>query len=242
MSGHGPRYAIYYAPDGDDPLWRFGSHCIGYDAETGIERPVPQSLALCHNDWLARTIEPRRYGFHATLKAPFHLAEGASESELVESLGQFALGRSAFTLADLDVRAIGNFVALTPLEQIEELFALARDCVIHFDRFRAPLSQGDLARRLAAPLTVRQKELLEAWGYPYVMEQFRFHMTLTSSLPDSELDMIVADLGRLYREQVGRQHVLVQGLALFRQDSRESRFRLMRRFPFSSGRISPVLT
>jgi len=241
MSGQGPRYAIYYAPDVDDPLWRFGCHCIGYDAETGTDCLVPQSSALSHDDWVARTQEPRRYGFHATLKAPFHLVAGRSEAELIESLGQFAHRRKAVSLIDLDVRALGNFVALTLQEPNEELQALARDCVTHFDRFRAPLGEDDLARRLAMPLTVGQRELLLAWGYPYVMEQFRFHMTLTSSLPASELDVVVAELALRYRDQVGSHHLLMQGVALFRQDTRECRFRLIHRFPFIPGRISPEL-
>jgi len=242
MSEQGPRYAIYYAPDVDDPLWRFGCHCIGYDAETGMDCQVSLSPSLSQDDWLARTHEPRRYGFHATLKAPFHLAEGRSEVELMESLRKFVLGREAVSLIGLDVRAIGHFAALTLLEPNEELQALARDCVTHFDGFRAPLGEGDLARRLATPLTERQKELLQAWGYPYVMEQFRFHMTLTSSLPVSELGVIVAELARRYQQRVGRKHHLMQGLALFRQATRESRFRLTQRFPFIPGRNSPELT
>jgi putative phosphonate metabolism protein len=242
MSEQGPRYAIYYAPDVDDPLWRFGCECIGYDAEAGTDCPVPQSPLISRDDWLVRTQEPRRYGFHATLKAPFHLAEGRSEAELIENLAQFSCERKSVSLVDLDVRAIDRFAALTLLEPNQELQALARDCVTHFDGFRAPIGKGDLARRLASPLSERQKELLQAWGYPYVMEQFRFHMTLTSSLPDSEIDVIVAELARRYQEQVGHHHHLIQGVALFRQETRESRFRLTHRFSFITGCNSPELT
>jgi hypothetical protein len=83
---------------------------------------------------------------------------------------------------------------------------------------------------------------MQAWGYPYVMEQFRFHMTLTSSLLVPELEVIVAELGRRYQAQVGRHHHLIQGVALFRQETRESRFRLTHRFSFITGRNSPELT
>ena len=235
MSEQVPRYAIYFAPGGGDPLWRFGSHCIGYDAETGKDCPVPQSMTLSQDDWGAWTQEPRRYGFHATLKAPFHLADATAEDDLIESLGQFAAARNAFCLQDMDVRAIGNFVALTPLNPPAELQDLARDCVTYFDRFRAPLSESDIARRLATPLTPRQKELLQTWGYPYVMEQFRFHMTLTSSLPDIARATMVAELERRYREEVRRTDLFINGFALFRQDTRDSRFRIKQRFLFNSA-------
>jgi putative phosphonate metabolism protein len=238
MSEQGPRYAIYYAPDVDDPLWRFGCGCIGYDAETGMDCPVPPSPTLAQEDWLAHTKEPRRYGFHATLKAPFHLAVGTAERDLIEGLVQFAADRKAFCLQDLDVRAIGSFVALTPLNPDLDLQDLARDCVTHFDRFRAPLSESDMARRLASPLTPRQKELLQTWGYPYVMEQFRFHMTLTSSLPDIVRAGMFAELGQRYRDEVRRMDLLVDGIALFRQDARDSRFRIIQRFSFNSGDTS----
>ena len=232
MRDQGPRYAIYYAPDAGDPLWRFGCHCIGYDAETGADCPVPQISTVAQEDWVALTQEPRRYGFHATLKAPFHLAEGASEGELIESLAQFAAVRNSFRLEDVDVRAIGSFVALTPGQPMADLQDLASDCVTRFDRFRAPLGESDLARRLAAPLTPRQKAFLQAWGYPYVMEEFRFHMTLTSSLPNLQQALMVAELGGRYRQEVKRTDLLINGFALFQQDTRDGRFRIARRFLF----------
>ena len=234
MREHGPRYAIYFAPDMDDPLWRFGSQCIGYDAQTGADTAVPQAGAIPPQDWLAWTQEPRRYGFHATLKAPFHLVDGASEGKLIDSMAQFASARTGFWLPDIDVRAISQFVAITPLTPKDELQDLARDCVTAFDRFRAPPDEADRARRLSSPLSARQLELLEAWGYPYVMEQFRFHMTLTSSLPDAERAMVVAELSRRFRDEVGRTDLLIGGFALFRQDTRQSRFRIMKRFAFNS--------
>jgi putative phosphonate metabolism protein len=235
MREQGPRYAIYYAPDADDPLWRFGSQCIGYDAQTGADTAVPQAGAIPPQDWLAWTQEPRRYGFHATLKAPFHLVDGASEGKLIDSMAQFASARTGFWLPDIDVRAISQFVAITPLTPKDELQDLARDCVTAFDRFRAPPDEADRARRLSSPLSARQLELLEAWGYPYVMEQFRFHMTLTSSLPDAERAMVVAELSRRFRDEVGRTDLLIDGFALFRQDTRQSRFRITQRFSFNSG-------
>ena len=37
-------------------------------------------------------------------------------------------------------------------------------------------------------LTDRQEALLTQWGYPYVMEEFRFHITLTGALDPAHLD------------------------------------------------------
>src|SRR6202000_780688 len=58
---------------------------------------------------------------------------------------------------------------------------------------RARPSPDDLGRRLAAPLTERQRALLVEWGYPYVFDEFRFHMTLSNSLDDAhERDALLA--------------------------------------------------
>ena len=76
----GPRYAIYYAPRPEEALWRFGSAIIGYDAETGFDLPSP-AITPSRDEWRRFSEEPRRYGFHATLKAPFHLAPGAVEGD-----------------------------------------------------------------------------------------------------------------------------------------------------------------
>jgi putative phosphonate metabolism protein len=242
MSERGKRYAIYYAPRPDDPLWRFGCHSIGYDAETGSDCSVPHTPALDQKTWLALTEEPRRYGFHGTLKAPFHLAKGVSEGALVEGLAEFALARKAFRLAKLDVNAVGDFVALEPVEPNLELQDLASACVEELDRFRAPLDESDMARRLAAPLTQRQKELLEAWGYPYVMEEFRFHMTLTSALSNTHRSLVLNELRRRYRKDISPADRFICGIALFRQETRDARFRILQRFSFKTDHIAEVLT
>jgi len=39
-----------------------------------------------------------------------------------------------------------------------------------------------LARRRQAPLTPEQDRLLLAWGYPWVLDHFQFHLSLTGPL------------------------------------------------------------
>ena len=150
------RVALYYAPECADPLHVAAAHWLGRDADSNASCPQPALPNLA-----AITTDARSYGFHATLKPPFHLAEGSSEDDLIESLAQFAAARHSVRLEDVEVRAIGNFVALTPGQPKAVLQDLASDCVTGFDRFRAPLGESDLARRLAAPLTPRQKAFLQ---------------------------------------------------------------------------------
>ena len=68
-----PRYAIYYAPAPGSGLDRFGAALLGYDAFTGKDLPFPEDILQAAPDWRGLTGDPRKYGFHATLKAPLSL-------------------------------------------------------------------------------------------------------------------------------------------------------------------------
>jgi putative phosphonate metabolism protein len=223
------RYAIYAAPAPESPLWSFGSAVIGYDAATGEDLPFAPDLAL-PPDWPNLTEDPRRYGFHATLKAPFHLAESRSEAELLEAAAIFARHRPVVDVPLLAVQLIDGFVALVPADPAPPLAILAADCVRAFDPYRAQMSDADQARRRAANLSERQIAQIEHWGYPYIFEDFRFHMTLTGRLPNERRAEVRAMLADTYaRLPPG---FTADAIAVFRQESREDRFRLIERLPF----------
>ena len=78
-----PRYAIYYAPDPGTALDDFGASLLGYDARSATDLPFPGDVTLIMPDWHDLTRDPRKYGFHATLKPPMALAEGRTEAELM---------------------------------------------------------------------------------------------------------------------------------------------------------------
>jgi hypothetical protein len=80
------------------------------------------------------------------------------------------------------VAALGSFMALVHGIPPEALLALAAACVKALDDLRAPLLDTELAHRSATPLDARETELLACYGYPYVMERFRLHMTLTGHI------------------------------------------------------------
>lgn len=222
-----PRYAIYYAPRPASALWRFGSAVIGYDAVDGSKPRMLVPDGFAAEDWMTMTREPRRYGFHATMKAPFSLAEGRTEGELLAMLRNAATGLRGAALEGTRVKTIGSFTAVVPTGDTAALDALAFDVVKIFEPFRAPLSAADRARRLASPLTSRQIEQLDRWGYPYVGEDFRFHMTLTGPLHADVRDSVRTGLVRLHAERVADEPVLVDRLCVFKQERRDGPFRIL---------------
>lgn len=190
------RYALFWAPPRGSVLARFGAGWLGWDAEVGelVAHPevgaLPASLAEI-------TATPRRYGFHGTLKPPFRLVEGAGLPELDMAAAELAGRIAPFEAPPLEVAPIGAFVALVPSAPCPALDALAAACVRELDGFRAASDERELARRRAHRLTPRQEELLARWGYPYVLDQFRFHLTLTGALDRETGEAVCEALARL---------------------------------------------
>ncbi|MGF6431384.1 MULTISPECIES: DUF1045 domain-containing protein [Bradyrhizobium] len=227
-----PRYAIYYAPSPDSVLHRFGSTLLGYDAVSGDDLPFPDGVTP---DWREVTEDPRKYGFHATLKAPTALADGRSEAELLDACAAFAGRARRIPVIAPVVDAISGFIAVIPASRSDDLQQLAADCVTEFDAFRTPLTAADRARRKPERLTARQCDYLDRWGYPYVMEEFRFHMTLTGRLSDERRGPIVAQL-RTRFAAVDLTRLAIDRIALFKQTDGASRFRIIGSWPLRADR------
>lgn len=185
------RHAIFYAPATQSPLWQRAAQWLGRDA-TGREAAGAAIAGIDPARRLALTESARRYGFHATIKAPMTLPQHQSVGELEKALTAFGLKHWPVTIGELAPRMIGGFLALTAVPQPQELNDLAAKVVDTFEPFRAPLAPADRERRLAAGLTDRQIELVVRYGYPYVLEEFLFHMTLTDRLPEAERDTVIA--------------------------------------------------
>ncbi len=176
------RYALYYTPGARTPFWQLGCSWLGRDP-TGAAPPPRQSVSgIASLMMTALTASACRYGFHATLKAPFRLAPGFGESHLLAMAQAFARVQQPVGLPDLQVHRVDDFLALCPTRATPHLDALAMRVVSYFDVLRAAPTADELARRRLARLSPRQDALLERWGYPFTEEEFRFHMTLTDSL------------------------------------------------------------
>lgn len=230
MATH-PRYAIYYAAEPGSALNQFGASLLGYDAHTGKDMAFPDGVTP---DWRELTQDPRKYGFHATLKAPMALAPGRTEAQLVAASELFADAARPLPLIRPVVDSISGFIAVIPAEPSAELVELAAECTRAFDFFRAALTPEDRARRNPAKLTARQCEYLDRWGYPYVMEEFRFHMTLTARLPAERRDGVVAMLRNRFAA-IGLATLEIDRIALFRQDDASSRFRIIGHWPLRAS-------
>jgi len=185
------RFAIYYAPSANSPLWDRASAWLGRDPLT--DETFDGTVAgMERNRLLNLTQSASRYAFHATIKPPMALAPGATVEDLRAALADFAYNQQPFTLGHLHVASLDGFLALIPTAPNEALQDFAAHVVETFEPFRAELSIKDRAARLARGLTPRQEELLDSYGYPYVFDELRFHMTLTDRLTEEDRADVMA--------------------------------------------------
>jgi hypothetical protein len=80
---------------------------------------------------------------------------------------------------------------------------------------------------LAAGLSPRQTANLERWGYPYVFEEFRFHMTLAGRIEPDRRAAIHALLQAEFLRLHGPGPVRIDQLALMRQEQADAPFRVI---------------
>lgn len=193
------RYALYFTPRAAAAWASFGARALVGDA--------------------------RRYGFHATLKAPFRLAPGERVEELIGDLDTWCATQTAFPMPPLGVARLDDFVALVPEEADTRLNTIAAECMLRFERWRAPPSPDELARRLKKPLSERQRQLLERWGYPHVLDQFRFHLSLTGGLGGAPAPFF----------EPPQEPMVFDGVSLCWEPAPGAHFRPLYRAPFRSG-------
>jgi hypothetical protein len=212
------------------------SQWLGRNAETGQSRPLKSVSSFTAERLAELTAEPRLYGFHGTLKAPIVLADGVGERDLLAAVGNFAIGRRSVVVPSMTLTRLSDFMALVPSQPSVELQDLADSCVIEFDEFRQPADEAELVRRRGAGLSPRQDELLLRWGYPYVLEEWRFHLSLTGRLTDEGERSAITDL--LRRQFMGfiDRPLTVRDLCVFRQPAPERPFTALARFALGGGR------
>lgn len=207
----GPRYAIYFSPAPDSAWGRFGRAWLSRESD------------------LVRAA--RRYGFHATLKTPFRLAGGARLGELTAALDRFCAARAAFELPAMEVRALRDFIAVVPVASDARLAAIAAECVQRFDRWRAPLSDDEIRRRRSRILTQREEANLARWGYPWVLEDFRFHFSLSGPHDPGEAAARLAQAARAAAAKLAGAPFCFDAISVFEEPAPGAAFREVHRAP-----------
>ncbi|MNR79268.1 Ribose 1,5-bisphosphate phosphokinase PhnN [compost metagenome] len=229
------RYALYYTPVNDSPWAQAGSSWLGRqpasdEPATQVNIPGIPRLLLA-----SLTADARRYGFHATLKAPFRLFEGFSEEHLLQMARAFCSTQKAIALDELRVRPLKDFLALSVAGPLDEIGELAMRCVSYFDLLRAPLTEPELSKRRQLGLNARQSDLLQRWGYPYTEEFFRFHMTLTDGLMHADPDVIytIRKAAEQHFEAIQTVPLAIDALTIAREEYPGAPFVEWQRIPFS---------
>lgn len=226
------RYAIYFAPEPGSLLDDFGRQWLGRDMSGTLAAGQMTVPGVSPERLAALTERPRRYGMHGTLKPPFSLMPHTSLDGLLTTARVIAQGLKPIELPPLELDVIGKFIALTPETSSASLEALAATCVRGFEGYRRPLTKDQEDEYKQSRLTVHQEQMLEHWGYPYVMEEFRFHITLTEPLLDhDEREAVLEALKKLAAPLLARR-IAVRELTVFHQPGYRQPMSVVARIPF----------
>ena len=234
--GGAPRYALYVAPEPDSGLAGFAAAWLGRDPGGKDSTWPTGSREISRTRLRALTATPRHYGFHATLKPPFRLVDGARPEDLLKAVQDFVRGQKPVAFAGLQLAAIGGFLALVPAGSCAAIDRLAADCLRFFEPFRAPARQEEIERRKRRGLSPRQEQLLYRWGYPYVLEEFRFHFTLTGPLGRQREKEILQNNLAAITEKFRHRPYSIESICVFSQPSLRHPFQLIERFAFAGQR------
>jgi Protein of unknown function (DUF1045) len=221
------RVAIYAAPAPGSDWWERGSEWLGRCASRRCALPMPVVDFVDPLVLSALTADPRRYGWHATLKAPFRLSAQSNLWALRDALAAICREHRAIDVGDMQVARLGSFLALRPEHQPAALGALADDCVRRLQPLAAPLSEDELARRRRAPLSPEEDALMLAWGYPWVLQKFRFHFSLTGSLASVPDDVVGRLLEAATRQFDALPPLRLERLSVFIEPSPGADFELL---------------
>lgn len=202
------RVAIYYSPGSCSPLLQV--------AEQWFEMKTTGTMSESETADMLK--DPKRYGFHATIKPPFKLKDQYSIGDVEQQMQRFCQHTSSFITPHMEVAKIGRFFCIKPVEESWEINSLASSVVQRFDNFREPAREKDLERRRLTGLNFRQDELLIEWGYPYVLSEFIFHMTLTGKITDERQNKSLREELKKRFSQALSEPLNIDSLSMYTQE------------------------
>jgi putative phosphonate metabolism protein len=230
------RYAVYFAPNVEQQWWAQASEWLGRCALTHQRSPQPLVSGLSAQRVAELTEHPRRYGFHATMKAPFVLASQYQPSDLVDRVNAICQHIKPFVMPRLQVALLDTFLALIPAREVAQITQLEEQCVTQLNDYAEPLSQDELSRRRNAGLSPYEDALLLRWGYPYVLDRFRFHCSLTGSLAKASQEEIAALTNAANQHFSQLPHCVFDSLAIFAEPTKGADFVLLQQCPLMGER------
>lgn len=226
------RYAVYYAPR-PGAFADAAATWLGRNCETGLALPQPALDGLT-DTLFSLTAKPRKYGFHGTLRAPFRPADGQDGASIAKAVAAMATHLSSARCDGLEIgNPYGFGVAFKPIGDDTEILTLAASVVELTDRLRAPLTLDDIAQRERNEnLNPRQREYLHRWGYPMVMEELSFQLTLSNRITPEVRPIMEAAVARHFEGLLPMPFV-IEDLCLFGEEAKSGMFRLVHRYRLS---------
>ncbi len=223
------RYAICYTPQPGTALAAFGRSWFGR-ANDGVTLQAFSDAGLSGTSFAKLAVAPGRYtGLHAQFRTPFAPRDGIGLDAVKTRLINFAARRKPIDTGPLTLSRSGRSLVLRPVEATPALDWLAAQCVASFEDFAAPPSDTEREEFAGPQLSDYQRLLLESFGDPYVLSEYRFSITLTGPLDAAHLERVAQALWPVL-EEICASGVTVDGLSLCGDTGGRTPMRLIGRY------------
>jgi hypothetical protein len=224
------RYAIYFCPASDTALGRLGHDWLAASPH------APELPGISTERRNALLVKARRYGWHATIRAPFTPAVDVAYDDVRRAVVSVAHACASFELP-LHIHRLAGFLALRPCVDGAAPKQLATTCLKALLPLCAPLSKEMLDRR-SVGLDADEVRLLQGYGYPYVLDRYRFHLTLSAPAIESEENVMREWLEPRVAELPPTR---VDALSICREATPGGAFELVERIPLRAPGMERTL-
>jgi hypothetical protein len=222
---------VYFVPNVEQHWWAHASQWLGRCAVSQQFSIQPLIAEVLPKRFAELTEHPRRYGFHATMRAPFVLTNEYQPSDLVRHVNTLCQHIKPFVLPRLRVTLLEQFLALVPEREVPQITLLEQQCVMQLNEYAEPLGPEELKRRRSAGLSSHEDSLLLRWGYPYVLDRFRFHCSLTGSLAGASPQEVSAIRQAAHQHFDHLPSCIFDSLAVFAEPTPGANFVLLEQCP-----------
>jgi hypothetical protein len=222
------RYAIYYTPRPGTQLAAFGRSWFGR-ANDGVTLQAFSEAGLAGACPKLSGSNGNYPGLHAVFRNHFRLREGIGTDALKGRLISFARRRRPVETGPLTLARAGRYLVLRPVEAKPALDWLAAQCVAAFDGYVTASGSAEKEAHDDEALNDHQRLLLNSFGDPHVLSEYRFQITLTGPLDGAHLERVAQALWPML-EEICADGVLVDGLSLCGQSDGRTPMRLLGRY------------
>ena len=201
-------YAVYFVPEEDSEIYRFGSKVLGYDLRKRCALP---------STWDKYVGSAADFGFHLTIADALYYPCQRDIDLLCKDLEFIIKDFHPFSLRFEMQERFPNKNSISLVCYDESGILEAMHCELVFRCYRQAVgSNYSLGRTSIHPDLNRPRDKLMTQRYhaPYILQMFKPHFTLLANVPTNKMEEVALEVKELYHQEVKEQQIDIKYIAV----------------------------